>query len=251
MFLSTAPISPREEREAQLARTNRQVAEVEEIAQMGMRMLRAFERQVEVETCAIEAGEAKPDARSRAASAQAFARVARAVRLTQILERRLVGMDRPPAEAAAQVGGPVDPHAVRKKAHDTTERILRDLRVMTRRHDVRIFIERAIDVAERERGESFDRELAEYGAFEALNDPATPPAVWMWRPLGELAADICRELGVRYDPELWGEVGLPDRPMPDDEPPEDRGPRMARMYGAPDAMPKPLKDRFKRIQLSP
>jgi hypothetical protein len=242
-------------------RSARQLAELEAMVGAGFRMLAAFERQVEVETRAMEAGEARVDGRSRESTALAFCRISRAIRLSQRLERQVAGLDAAPAQArpARTAPAPVgaappataDPAAAARGVRITAEKAMRRLRLLTRRHDVRNLVARAIDIAAHERGEAFDREAAEYEMIEALEDPATPDAVWLWRPLGELAADLCRDLGVRYDPNLWAEAGFADEPTPDNETPNHAAQRLHRLFGTSIALPEHLYNRFRRVHPPP
>jgi hypothetical protein len=203
-------------------RTARQLAELEAMIGLGMRMLRAFDAQVEMETEAMAAGEKRVDARSREATALAFFRVSRAIRLSQMLERQLSGADAAPEPEPAANDGPSGHEAA-------AERAMRRLRLLTRRQEVRDFVRQAIEAEARERGDGFDRERAECRLDEATERGDAPEAVWLWRPLGELAEGLCRVLGVRYDPALWGEVRVGEAAEAGEA---DGAPALLRLYAA-------------------
>lgn len=210
MFLPAPPLSDPEPDDAEPldARTARQLRELEDMIALGMEMLRAFGRQVAMETEAMAAGGPPVEARSRESTALAFFRVSRAVRLSQMLERQLyaTALEEPEPEPA--------PQEMDARAKEMAERVKRRFRLLTRRGEVKSFLERAIETEARERGDGFDRDQAERELTDAVERGDTSEEVWLWRPLGELAEGLCHTLGVRYDPELWTEAGFDDEDGP-------------------------------------
>jgi hypothetical protein len=98
--------------------------------------------------------------------AMAYARIARAVRLTILLAERLEQGLPALAQVAAAAAGPDD------APDDSPD-------------------DSGADLVERERGERGEREADE--------------SVWLKRPISALAAQICRDLDAPYDPELWAD----------------------------------------------
>jgi hypothetical protein len=147
----------------------RQLAQLGEMVDIGLKIMRAIERQVD----AAE-GEPQPVAELNAA-AMAYARVARAVRQTVMLQDKL---------AEAQTAGDQAAAAVRRRQDGVRARVAGVVRrVAEAEHDDAEQVERlCAEAAERLEQERFGDEQA--------------------RPVVELVADICRDLGLH--PEWQG-----------------------------------------------
>jgi hypothetical protein len=143
----------------------RQAAMLETLAEAGLRMALAIERQV---TEAPADGE-KPVAPAEAA--MAFSRVARAVRMTALLQSKLIEAHRVQARDGADRGA---------AAHAGAARILRGL------------IEDDDRAGDRERTERLKAEAAERLEREHLEDLDA-------RAFGEAVAGICKDLGLSPD----------------------------------------------------
>ena len=153
----------------------RQLEALGELVDIGLNIARAIDRQV-----GDESAGRRPLAELNAA-AMAYARVARAVRQSILLQTRLVEGPRAGDKAGPATG------AERKAAAEA--RVTRALRrEIEAEHDDPDQVERlAAEAAER-----LERDLD----GEALD-----------RPLHEIVADICRDLGLRPDwPRLWDEL---------------------------------------------
>lgn len=142
-------------------RLERQLAILGQLAEIGLTLAQAIERQV---------GEAGQDARATASAAVAYGRVARAVRLTIALQSRLIADARAPAEADLD----------RQRA----ERRTRIARIVGRAVDAELGpVSAAFRKPEiRERLEHDDI----YGDLLA-------------RPASEIVAEVCEDLGVSPD----------------------------------------------------
>jgi uncharacterized membrane-anchored protein YjiN (DUF445 family) len=138
------------------------------LGEIGLELARLVRRQ------AVEQAAANPDGAVDESLGLVFARIARAVRQTFALEARLAE-DRRTAEAA------------------TTAR-----RVERRKTKVRTAVERVLDA---EAVES-DAENLFYDLTERL-ETDYEDADFADRPIGELVARICRDLGVTPDWSLW------------------------------------------------
>jgi hypothetical protein len=150
------------------ARTERHLRTLEDLAEIGMDLARTVQRQ------AHEQAAADLDA---AALGLVFSRIARAVRQTVALEARLAE-DRQ-AETAAQLASRTQARATR------------------RRREVRAVVEQAIeaDAAETDLEDlllDLEERLVDYDDADFAD-----------RPIGELVARICRDLGVAPDWSLW------------------------------------------------
>jgi hypothetical protein len=150
------------------ARTERHLRMLEDLAEIGMDLARTVQRQ------AHEQAAADLDA---AALGLVFSRIARAVRQTVALEARLAE-DRQ-AKTAAQVA---------RQSH---------ARATRRRRDVRAVVEQTIeaDAAESDLEDlllDLEERLVDYDDTDFAD-----------RPVGELVARICRDLGVTPDWSLW------------------------------------------------
>lgn len=152
-----------------------QLALLGELAEIGLEVARAVERR---------AKEATPD-EDLNGLAMAYARVARAVRLTIMLQSNLLEASRRSSDRADIRGRPsaavsADP-AYRRKAR--VERIVE--RIAEAEHDDEAVVDRLVVEAQ-----------------ERLDDEDLHGAV-LERPLGELVALICRDLGLSPD---WGRL---------------------------------------------
>jgi len=153
-----------------------------EMAELDLALMRALTGQA---LARVEAGEAAGDA------AQAASRAARSLRLTLALEERFAKARRARlADVAAE-----EAVSEAEEQHAATRR---ELRLMFRKHKVMSIVEEAIGgEAEGERAEALLIQLTE--RLEAPEDEAD----FHDRPYGELAARICRELGLDPDWSLW------------------------------------------------
>jgi hypothetical protein len=160
----------------------RHAAVLKELAELGMALARRIALEAPV-------GEGDP--------ALAFCRVSRAVRLTIALEQRLMAE----TGGLGAAGGPrLDQRAAKRLRGDIA------------RFDVAALAEQAIgdhteseddaDAGERERGER-ERERLTEGLIEQLEGYELE--AFDDRPVVEVAAEICRALGVPFDVEFWAE----------------------------------------------
>ena len=150
------------------ARTARHLSGLAELGEIGMELARLVRRQ------AAEQAAANPDGAVDESLGLVFARIARAVRQTFALEARLAE-ERQMAQAA------------------TAAR-----RVERRKTQVRTAVERVLD-AEADESEA---ENLVYDLTERLESDYED-ADFTDRPIGELVARICRDLGVTPDWSLW------------------------------------------------
>ncbi|MDR3510697.1 MAG: hypothetical protein P4L73_03630, partial [Caulobacteraceae bacterium] len=181
----------------------RRLAMVERLAEIGMALAEALLRQVS------EPGEAPVAA---ADAALAYSRIARAVRLTAALGERI---ERALASGAAASGAASPDGSAQAldagRAAEVTARVKARLRLQLRKEEVRHVAGCAIAAQAREGvtegvGEAeVERLMA--GLDERMTDRELDDAAWLERPLGELVARLCRDLGVRYDPRLWEDDG--------------------------------------------
>jgi hypothetical protein len=165
----------------------RQCALLEQLGEAGLRMAQAIERQAS-EAAAGSATAPTPPTEA----AMAFARVARAVRLTALLQSKLVqDLMRLQASAAKAVA---DAEAEANAAQAPSD--------PTYRHKARVeaIVER-VARAGADDEEEVDRLVAEAG--ERLDDEDIYGEV-LDRPVGELVALVCRDLGL--DPD-WTRLG--------------------------------------------
>jgi hypothetical protein len=179
--------------EARAARAALRMRTLGELAEIGMTIARALERQV-----LDEAARAADDGRATGSAGPidaglglAFARVSRAVRQTLALEEKF---DRP---LPAPVPSSWDERAAWLAQLRDDPDIAR-LGVAVHRDDVRAHVEQVI-AAEAD-GPEAARLLAD---LEERLDDAEAGEDFADRPLGELVAGICRDLGVTPDWNLW------------------------------------------------
>jgi hypothetical protein len=150
-------------------RTERHLCLLQELAELGMTMARAVVAQVvDAETPATDPG-------------LAFSRIARAVRQTVALEARLAEDRQLRREKAA--------------ARDVEAGRLRAVR---RKHEVRRCVEQAIEA---DASENDAEDLL--GDLDERLDDGVYDFDFAERPVGELIARICRDLGVTPDWSLW------------------------------------------------
>jgi hypothetical protein len=157
------------------ARTQRQLAMLQELAEIGMRLARALEAEA-----LAPAEEPKPPSRFGGGDlGLIFSRIARAVRQTLALETRLAG-----EVETARV----------EHARATTD---------ARRRQVRGYVVEAIEVDAVEHGKTdLDVEWLLGDLNERLDDGAYD-ADFADAPIGDLVARICADLGVTPDWSLW------------------------------------------------
>jgi hypothetical protein len=173
-------IDPDEAREVWRERVLREMAELD------LELMRALTHQA---TARAQAGEAVGDA------GLAVSRVSRSLRLTLALEERFAKARRARlAEIAAEEAAQAAEQTPEMQRAAATDR----LRGVVRKDEVMQIVEEAIDdEAQGERAEALLTALAE--RLERPEDEAD----FADRPIGELAARICRELGLSPDWSLW------------------------------------------------
>jgi hypothetical protein len=157
------------------ARTERHLRGLAELGEIGLELARLVRRR------AAEQAAANPDGAVDESLGLVFARIARAVRQTFALEARLAE-DRRTAQAET---------AARAAAESR-------LRVERRKTKVRTAVERILDAEAHES----DAENLFYDLTERL-ETDYDDADFTDRPIGELVARICRDLGVIPDWSLW------------------------------------------------
>jgi hypothetical protein len=158
-------------------RTEQRLAMLRELSEIGMRLARGVERQAETpETASGDLG-------------LAFSRIARAVRQTLALEARLEGE----REACVQ-----------------EERAMRDQQLA---RAARSSVERRSKLVRRAVGQAIESD-AEENDFEQLFDDLDERLGdreddddFLDRPVSELVARICKDLGVAVDWSLWEDEG--------------------------------------------
>ncbi len=150
-----------------------------EMAELDLELMRALTHQA---AARAQAGEAVGDA------GLAVSRVSRSLRLTLALEERFAKARR------AEIAAVEAERAAEEQSALATER----LRGVVRKDEVMEIVEQAIgDEAEGDRAEALLTELVE--RLERPEDEAD----FTDRPIGELAARICAELGLSPDWSLW------------------------------------------------
>ena len=159
-------------------RTAQRLAMLRELAEIGMRLARGVERRAE-----------EPEA-ARSDVGLVFSRIARAVRQTLALEARL--------EAELQVRAREEEGA----AHDLRVRQAY-APISQRSHLVRRAVGQAIEADADADDEDEDRREQLFDALDEQLDDREDDADYLDRPIGELVALICKELGVRADLSLW------------------------------------------------
>jgi hypothetical protein len=198
LFVSTAQPSC-ETPDPAAARTERHLAMLAELGEIGMDLAREVRRQALDQT-----GEAP----SAADLALTFSRIARAVRQTVALEAKL-----------AEERQKADADHLRRLAQEASARGRR------RKKLIEDAVERAIEAEAH--GETAEALLDDL--YERLQDPRDD-ADYADRPIGELIARICKALGVTPDPSVWededwaieearlGHGDAPSPPVPRDTP---------------------------------
>ena len=179
-------------------RTDERLDALRELRQMGMTVARAVTRLAEEAVAALD--EAAPDnpsaAKDRPAAragelSLAFARVSRAVRLTVALEERMEAGKLAPLRAAAEIA----------QCEAQTAAIGRNIRAVANAHQL---AETVNDLIEDAAGE--DEAAAErlYDALQERLDELEEGDL-ADRPVVELVAVICRDLGLQPDWDLWAD----------------------------------------------
>jgi hypothetical protein len=163
-------------------RTARQLRTLADLAQAGMDLVFELRRQVQ----AAGAGEALAANPFVGDPMLAFARASRAVRLTLALETRI-------AEADALAQTSPEAWMTRARRRDFAK---------TNRDEVEGAVRIAIATEAGERGEGHETERLAAELREKLDE--TDEAFWLdGRPVASRIAEVCRDLGVRFDPALW------------------------------------------------
>jgi hypothetical protein len=175
------------------ARAERHLRTLKELAEIGMELARAVRRQAVEAPAGGDAPGGEPGAGD---VGLVFSRIARAVRLTLALEARLE-QDRQARDA--QIEAALAPRRELQATLKAGEFIHRSVR----RSNVKKAVEQAID-AEADRAGAAERDVENWLADldERLAD-AADDADFMGRPVGELIARICRDLGLTPDWSLW------------------------------------------------
>lgn len=206
----------------------RQAERLETLAEAGLRMALAIERQA---TQGPAEGE---EPLAPAEAAMAFSRVARAVRMTGLLQERLVrALDDLRARQAAQA----------ERARAEAEGAAKDAearRDPAYRHKARVeaIVER-LAKADTDDEDEIDRLVCEAG--ERLDDEDVYGDV-LTRPVGELVSLICRDLGLdpdwtRLAQEAWAKEEADNPRSPFFTAPSPTGGRRGGPFADPGAMP--------------
>src|SRR5579872_3368109 len=164
------------------ARVERRLRVLEELVDIGMEIARALRDRM-----------AEPAAESAADPGLAFSRISRAVRQTVALEVKL-DQERQAAHGLAQAQiAEAQAKVEHLAAHDR-------LRGLIRKSVVRSAVEQAID----DQADGDDVERLVTDLRERLGDDDDYDALdFNDRPIGEMVAQICRDLGLTIDLSLW------------------------------------------------
>jgi hypothetical protein len=190
-FIEPAPDDPEGRAEARAcaaqARTARQLAMLQELAEIGMQMARAVRDEALARAeVADERAPAQPSRFRGSDLGLVYARIARAVRQTLALETRIAeGIEKARVERArAQVA------AVRTAFEE-------------RQHEVRDYVAEAIEAEAAGRGTP-DRDVERLlDDLDERLDDGDYDEVLADAPIGDLVARICADLGVTPDWSLW------------------------------------------------
>jgi hypothetical protein len=181
-------------------RAARRAERVEALAEMGMRMARALEERV---------FDALEPLANPSAAVEVFAKLSRAMRLTEALGARL-DRDVLKAEAAqALADAAATPPVTIPNAEKMTAlswQITLRARGGVRRDAVREMVEQAIECDARRSGREADIERLAFDLDDRLKG-IDSDADWLNQPLGMAAKWLCDQMGVPYDPSLWEEGG--------------------------------------------
>ena len=181
-------------------RAARRAERVEALAEMGMRMARALEERV---------FDAPEPMANPGAAVEVFAKLSRAMRLTEALGARL---DRDLLKAEAQgfaAAPPMTPQEHQRhsdKMDALSWQITLRARGGVRRDAVREMVEQAIECDARRTGREQDIERLAFDLDDRLKG-IDSDADWLNQPLGMAAKWLCDQMGVPYDPSLWEEGG--------------------------------------------
>lgn len=214
---------------AALARSERQPAMLQELAEIGMQMARAVRDEALARAEAADEDAAPPARPSRFGGGDlglVYSRIARAVRQTLALETRVAD----------------EIEKVRAQEARAAAAALRTV-MNWRQSEIRGYVAQAIkaEAVEREAPERIERLLGELD--ERLEDGDYDDALADDAPIGELVARICADLGVTPDWSLWEdqnwaieyELSLP----PDNGIGAERWRRFAHPGGAAPDLPRP------------
>jgi hypothetical protein len=181
-------------------RAARRAERVEMLAEMGMRMARALEERV------FDAPEPLADP---SATVEVFAKLSRAMRLTEALGARL-DRDLLKAEAVQTArdaaSAPPDTIYNAEKMDALSWQITLRARGGVRRDAIREMVEQAIECDCRNTGREEDIERLAFALDDRLKG-IDADADWLNQPLGMAAKWICDQMGVPYEPSLWEEGG--------------------------------------------
>lgn len=185
-------------------RAARHLRGLAELGEIGLELARALRRRV------VEAGAAPEPAAVEAAPVAAgtgfggdvglaFSRIARAVRQTFALEARMAQDERGRAED-------------RRFEAQRRRSLIESLRPPTRKETIRDAVELAIEADRDEGGNLYIEERRIESLLADLDErlDEADEADLMDRPIGEVVARICADLGVAYDPDLWADEDWAD-----------------------------------------
>jgi hypothetical protein len=174
MPATAAPDHPEQDMPEADTRTHQRLAILRELAEIGMRLARGVERQAE-----------DPEA-APGDVGLVFSRIARAVRQTLALEARF--------EAELQT------RLLMEQGEAEDRRVREAYAPISQRSDV---VRRAVGQAIEADAEDEDQEEQLFEALDERLDEHEDENDYLDRPIGELVAQICKDLGVRADLSLW------------------------------------------------
>jgi hypothetical protein len=179
---------------AAVARAERRLRVLEEIGEIGLRLMRKLE-----DAPAAASDAPRPD------PAVGFAKLSRAVRLTLDLERRAED------DLRAALAGEVRAHETRREARQSRDRLAGDADEKARQEardsvedqvDIAIFRESETEKECFERFAALDERLQDDEAYEDVRD----------QPFREVVERLCTEIGLTPDWSDWTDEGWPGPP---------------------------------------